>query len=60
MKILLAISYKFVMPLKFNLGCLFKIECYYIKEKKITMKNRDFLTFVSVLIVNFIYILQIS
>ena len=48
------------MPLMFNLGCLFKIECYYIKEKKITMKNRDFLTFVSVLIVNFIYILQIS
>ena len=41
------------MPL-FNLGC------YYIKNKKITMKNRDFLTFVSVLIVNFIYILQIS
>lgn len=34
MKILLAISYKFVMPLMLNLGCLFKIECYYIKKQK--------------------------
>lgn len=34
MKILLAKSYKFFMPLKFNLGCLFKNRMLLYKKQK--------------------------